>query len=306
MRAAKAYKGSPSHSHILSSYVCLVHPIICANPNARKCDNRGTSTASCTTDNISPLFGSLISLIRLSLGNNKLSGSLPDSLGNLIHLKYFSVEKNRLTGPIPSFMCHMTALENFNVSNNELSGVIPEKIGSLTRMKKLDFSRNHLSGEIPASLGDLSCLNWLRLDHNQISGPVPANFAGLKELLVLNLSFNRLSGPLPTASATLFNLSTISLRGNAFEGPFQFPAVFDLRLCRTVGMRTLDLGSNDVKAPFPEMPEMPHLQSLVLDSNQIYDSLPEGLAQTCPNLFKVHLQNNRLTGEVSGTAHCCV
>lgn len=198
----------------------------------------------------------------------------------------------------------MTALENFNLSNNELSGIIPEKIGSLTRIKKLDFSRNQFSGKIPTSLGGLSGLNWLRLDHNQIGGSVPANLADLKELLILDLSFNRLSGPLPTALATLLNLTTVSLRGNSFEGPFQFPVTFSFWLSRASDLRVLDLGSNEVKAPIPEMPGMRQLQSLVLDNNQMY-SLPEGLAETCPNLFKLHLQNNRLAGEVSETAHRC-
>lgn len=296
---ARALTHTPTH--------CMSRQVSCIQSCllTRMHDTRETSTAPCATESISPLLGSLISLIRLSLGNNKLSGSLPDSLGNLIHLKYFSAENNRLTGSIPSYVCHMTALENFNLSNNELSGVIPEQIGSLTRMKKLDLSRNQLSGEIPASLGGLSGLHSLRLDHNQISGLVPANFSGLRDVLVLNLSFNKLSGPVPTALANLFDLTTLSIRGNSFEGPFQFPVAYGRWPYRTSDMRLLDLGSNEVKAPFPEMPGMRQLQTLALDNNQIYDSLPEGLAETCQNLFKLYLQNNRMTGEVSETAHRC-
>lgn len=255
---------------------------------------------SFSTDNISPLLGSLISLIRLSLGHNKLSGSLPDSLGNLIHLQYFSAEHNRLSGSIPSFMCHMTALEVFHVSHNDLSGPIPDKIGSLARLKKLDLSSNRLSGELPPGLGSLSALNWLRLDNNVLTGTVPASLGNLTELLILNLSSNRLSGALPAALGTLINLTTASLRGNSFHGPFQLPSSFQFWFSRTSGMRTLDLGSNELEEPFPDLKGIRQLRSLVLDNNRIYGGLEEqGLAEACPNLHKLHLQNNRLTGEVS-------
>lgn len=262
------------------------------------CHGRRFPTHSCAADTIPPVLGSLISLIRLSLGHNKLSGALPDSLGNLIHLEYFSVEHNRLTGSVPSFVCHMTALTTFNVSNNELGGAIPDKIGALARLRKLDFANNRFSGDIPAGLGNLMVLNWLLLDHNQLTGPVPANLGNLKELLILNLSFNRLSGPLPAALALLMNLTTASLQGNSFVGPFLFPTKVRVWFSRTFGMRALDLGSNEIEDPFPDMSGMHQLQSLVLNNNRIYDRMAEGLAEACPNLFKLHLQNNRLSGEV--------
>ncbi len=252
------------------------------------------------TDTISPLLGSLISLIRLSLGHNKLSGSIPDSLGNLIHLRYFSVEHNRLTGPVSAALCNMTALETFNVSNNELCGAIPERIGALSRLRKLDFSSNRLSGSIPAGLGDLSGLNWLFLDHNRLTGPVPASFGNLRELLIVDLAFNRLTGPMPAALAFLSDLTTVSLRGNSFEGPFQFPSKYRIFgfSTATSGMRRLDLGSNEVDEAFPDLSGMRQLQSLALDSNRIYGGLGERLAETCRNLFNLNLRNNRLTGEV--------
>eukprot|EP00903_Cladosiphon_okamuranus_P022077 g20303.t2 len=249
-------------------------------------------------DTIPPLLGSLISLIRLSLGHNKLSGSLPDSLGNLVHLQYFSAEHNRLSGPVPSFMCHMTALQTFNVSNNELCGAIPDQIGALTRLRKLDFANNKFSGDIPAGLGNLLSLNWLLLDHNQLTGPVPASLGNLKELLLLNLSFNRLSGPLPVGLVLLIKLTTVSLQGNLFVGPFQFPATDQFWYSRTSGMAALDFGSNDIEEPFPDMRGMRQLQVLSLNNNRIYDQLAESLAEACPNLFKLHLQNNRLSGKI--------
>ncbi|CAM9494503.1 unnamed protein product, partial [Ectocarpus fasciculatus] len=256
-------------------------------------------------DNISPLLGSLISLIRLSLGQNKLSGPLPDSLGNLLHLEYFSAENNHLSGGIPNSISRMTALKTFNVSNNELSGDIPANIGSLARLKKLELASNRLSGNIPASMGSLSGLNWLRLENNELTGPVPASFGDLKELLILDLSFNRLSGPLPAALGTLPSLSTVCLRGNAFEGPFQFPVKFQFWFLRSSGattsgggIRSLNLGSNEVEEPFPDLQGMGQLQSLVLDQNRMYGGLTESLAETCPNLYRLSLQKNRLSGEI--------
>ena len=193
----------------------------------------------------------------------------------------------------------MTALETFNVSNNELCGAIPERIGALSRLRKLDLSNNRFSGDIPVGLGDLSSLSWLHLDHNRFTGPVHSSFGNLRGLLIVNLSFNRLCGPLPPALAFLSGLTTVSLRGNSFEGPFQFPSKYRCFFKTASGMRTLDLGSNDADEPFPDMAGMRQLQSLALDGNRIYGRLPEGLAEACPNLFRLDLRNNRLSGEAS-------
>ncbi|CAM9754502.1 unnamed protein product [Ectocarpus sp. 12 AP-2014] len=321
----RSKEGSVEYLILSSNNVCGRIPPIIARLESLKCINLSDNHISGTIpvelglllqlqtlqlqgnnlrDNISPLLGSLISLIRLSLGHNKLSGPLPDSLGNLLHLEYFSAENNHLSGGIPNSISRMTALKTFNVSNNELSGAIPANIGSLARLKKLELASNRLSGTIPTSMGTLSALNWLRVENNQLTGPIPASFGDLKELLILDLSSNRLSGPLPAALGTLPNLTTVCLRGNAFEGPFQLPVKFQFWFLRSSGatggsgMRSLNLGSNEVEEPFPDLQGMGQLQSLVLDQNRMYGGLTESLAETCPNLYRLSLQKNRLSGEI--------
>lgn len=248
-------------------------------------------------DHISPLLGSLISLVRLALGHNRLTGPVPDSLGNLIHLKVLSIEDNHLSGAIPTFVCRLPELEIFNASNNQLEGEIPTAIGQLSMLKKLDLGNNLLTGEMPTSLCCLRFLNWLRLDSNRLTGPVPAQFGNLVRLVVLNLSYNRLCGPVPDVIGILPGLIAVILRENLFQGLFTLVA--EGNTCsRRGGVRTLDLAFNQLNEPFPDMRGLQDLQTLVMNDNRLHGSIGQEFGHVCPNLLKLHLQNNKLAGEV--------
>lgn len=267
------------------------HPIAFGTPAAT---NRTVSA----TDNISPLLGSLISLVRLALGHNKLTGPLPDSLGNLINLQFLSVEHNRLTGHIPIILCRLFTLETFNASNNQLDGTIPAGIGGLEKLKRLDLGHNRLTGEIPSGICTLKFLSWLRLDNNQLTGPIPDEIGRLRNLIILNLSSNQLSGRVPEGLGTLSDLISGDLRGNLLEGGLPFPAGLEVA-SGMVGLRTLDMGFNNLDLPFPGLKGLVQLRTLAMDHNRVHGELGESLAEGCPNLFKLHLQNNKLSGQAS-------
>lgn len=248
------------------------------------------------SDEISPLLGSIINLVRLCLGHNKLAGPIPDSLGNLVNLKYLSIEHNRLTGNIPSVICNLPQLEFFNASSNQLSGPIPETIGSLAMLRKLDLSENNLVGTIPDSLWTLKILNWLHLEYNHLEGELSPHFSRPSHLLFMNLNFNKLSGSISAVLGRCPNVINAMLRGNSFQGPCLFPVAQSS--VQGIGLRKLDLGNNDFEEPLPDLTGLRDLQMLVMDNNRFYGELGTGLASACPDLFKLHLQNNRLTGEV--------
>jgi Leucine-rich repeat (LRR) protein len=168
----------------------------------------------------------------LSLGNNQLSGLLPN-FSNLPTLTYLYLHNNQLNGPIPDFS-NLPNLTDLGLSNNQLSGTIPN-FGNLPNLWYLDLSNNQLGGTIP-NFSNLPNLTDLYLSSNQLNGPLPdfsnlpnlmelylnnnqlsgliPNFSNLPNLIDLYLSDNQLSGPIPNLDWSSINLSSISLSSN--------------------------------------------------------------------------------------------
>ena len=72
-------------------------------------------------------------VVRLYLGNNNLTGTLPDEIGNL------------------------TALQQLDLSWNNIEGSLPATIGNLKNLDLLAFTKNKLSGDIPTAITTLPC-----------------------------------------------------------------------------------------------------------------------------------------------------
>ncbi|KAI3861579.1 hypothetical protein MKW98_000531 [Papaver atlanticum] len=75
-------------------------------------------------DNFANL-GNMESLETLVLSNNRLGGSIPESLGKLNQLRTLKLAKNGFTGSIPSGVINLVSLREFDVSYNKLTGKIP-------------------------------------------------------------------------------------------------------------------------------------------------------------------------------------
>ena len=137
----------------------------------------------------------------LSLGDNKLSGSIPAELGRLQNLTVLNLGVNRLSGPIPAALGNLVNLERLVLEYNSLRGGIPRELGALHRLQKLKLEGNNLSGALPGELGRLSRLEWLMLAGNRLTGKVPNSLGNLKNLTRLELGGgNRLTGCLPVVA----------------------------------------------------------------------------------------------------------
>ncbi|XP_056176579.1 receptor-like protein EIX2 [Syzygium oleosum] len=62
-------------------------------------------------------------LENLNLGNNRLSGNLPDSLGKLKRLRYLQFWQNSFQGSIPRMIGNLSSLKEFSVAINRMSGI---------------------------------------------------------------------------------------------------------------------------------------------------------------------------------------
>ncbi|GJV94758.1 putative non-specific serine/threonine protein kinase [Tanacetum coccineum] len=154
-------------------------------------------------------------LERLNLGNNILSGSIPESLGKLTSLRGLDLSFNKLTGPVLEALGKLRSLQVLDLSFNGLTGPIPEALEKLTSLQVLDVSFNHLIGRIPKFHRQLT---KLRLAHNQFNGSIPESLGRFTDLTQLLLQSNRLTGPIPISLERLVSLQKFSVSSNFLGG----------------------------------------------------------------------------------------
>ncbi|MCY4449246.1 MAG: S8 family serine peptidase, partial [Chloroflexi bacterium] len=253
---------------------------------------------------------------KLELGDNQLSGEVPEQLRNLANLKSLDLSDNQLTGPIPTWLGSLANLQALILSGNQLTGEIPEQLGSLANLEWLALSENELTGEIPAKLGSLANLEGLYLWGNQLSGEIPSELRNLANLRDLGLSENQLTGPVPTWLGSLANLEWLYLWGNQLTGeiPEQLGSLANLeglylwgnqlngeipaQLGSLANLEELRLDGNELSGEIPEqLGSLANLEGLWLDGNELSGEIPEQLGSLA-NLESLALNENQLNGEI--------
>ena len=236
--------------------------------------------------------GAPMSVVRISLVDRRLTGTIPPQLGNLSNLTELDLYDNQLSGEIPSELGNLSNLTTLRLGANELSGEIPTDLGDLINLTKLNLENNALSGEIPTDLGDLINLTRLDLGYNTLSGEIPSELGNLSNLIILDLGGNELSGEIPTELGNLSSLKWgLSLQNNQLSG--EIPS----ELSNLSNLWLLYLARNQLSGEIPpELGDLPKLQSLYLDDNRLSGKVPSELGNLS-NLSWLHLDGNQLTGE---------
>jgi Leucine-rich repeat (LRR) protein len=112
---------------------------------------------------ISSIFEMLPNLRVLNLYNNELT-SLPADIGLATNLETLSIGNNRLAGTIPTELGLLVNLKGLLLNDNAMRSTIPTQLGSLTNLKDgLDLSSNMLTGTIPSEFGRFRDLSELQL-----------------------------------------------------------------------------------------------------------------------------------------------
>ncbi len=163
-------------------------------------------------------FSALSSLSGVYLAINQLTGSIPAGFGKLTNLTLIQLNNNQLSGSIPSSFSALLNLEYLSIFGNNLSGSMPASLGALTRLINIDLGYNQLSGTIPNTLGALPNLTGLYLNRNQLTGPLPSELGSLTGLTGLGLSENQLTGSIPGSFSRLVNLERLYLSNNQLSG----------------------------------------------------------------------------------------
>ncbi|KAI9116070.1 hypothetical protein K1719_013000 [Acacia pycnantha] len=231
-------------------------------------------------------------LRRLTLGENKLYGSIPGAIGNLASLELLGLEGNLLAGSIPDGIGKLQNLGRMDLNVNRFSGTIPWSLGNLTSLKQLYMQDNNFEGSIPSSLGNCQKLLVLSLYNNKLSGNIPRQVIGISSLSVsLDVSNNVLTGPLPDDVGNLQSLTKLVLSENNFSG------VIPSSLGKCVSLEVLHLQGNSFDGEIPQsFEELRGLEDIDLSRNNLSGKIPEFLGELA--LRHLNLSYNNFEGEV--------
>ncbi|KAK8554885.1 hypothetical protein V6N13_118566 [Hibiscus sabdariffa] len=148
-----------------------------------------------------------LSLVELSMRNNKIRGNIPDSIDKIRFLQVLDLSHNMLYGAISSVVFKHPSLEQLTLSYNNFSLLqAPGDKGSSSSLIALDLSYNKLRGLLPAFMASMPKLTALSLEHNEFTGMIPAQYAvkaaapgndNTSSFERLLLGGNYLFGPIP-------------------------------------------------------------------------------------------------------------
>ncbi|MED6139895.1 hypothetical protein PIB30_088237 [Stylosanthes scabra] len=254
----------------------------------------------------------------LTVGANKLHGSVPIGIGNLVNLTLLELEENSFSDHVPYTIGMLQNLETLALRVNNFSGPIPSSLGNLTRLTGLLMEENDFEGNIPSSLGNCKKLLMLTLHYNKLNGTIPREVLALYSLSIsldlshnllagfvpmevgnlanlgkLDLSYNRFSGMIPATLGSCLSLEFLHLQGNSFEG--NIPSTFQsLR-----GLEDLDLSFNNLSGKIPQFLGMfQELHHLNLSCNDFEGEVPKNGIFKNVTSFSLD-KNSKLCGGVT-------
>ncbi|XP_058109117.1 probable LRR receptor-like serine/threonine-protein kinase At3g47570 [Magnolia sinica] len=232
-------------------------------------------------------------LQELDVGDNCLSGSLPESMGNLsTQLRILWLGSNRIFGSIPSGIQNLVSLTTLRMEYNSLTGTIPIGVGKLNKVRQLSLGGNELSGEIPSSLGNITQLYILDLFGNNLWGTVPSSIGNFTFLQFIHLGNNNLSGTLPRSLFSIPSLTELRVESNSFTGDLPFEVSYSNALGR------FSVSNNKLSGEIPSpLGNCLSLEYLCLDGNLFQGSIPPTFT-SLKGLRLLDLSRNNLSGRI--------
>ncbi|KAF5808332.1 putative leucine-rich repeat domain superfamily [Helianthus annuus] len=249
----------------------------------------------------------------LNLGNNNLSGVIPDCWEKWPSLGVLNLENNNLSGEIPRTLGSIPSLEFLSMRGNKISGRLPSSLMKLMKLKVLQLGRNELTGRIPTWIGTkLTLLRLLNFRANNLDGSIPHEICYLKDVQILDLAHNNLDGNIPSCFNNFSILSGIEATPsdlfafNFGRGP-AYTIIGDSLVTKgredtystILGLvMLLDLSSNNLVGHIPsELTSLTELRSLNLSRNHLTGRIPEKIGGM-ESLESFDLSLNNLSGDL--------
>ncbi|XP_076960626.1 LRR receptor-like serine/threonine-protein kinase GHR1 [Bidens hawaiensis] len=237
-----------------------------------------------------PSFNFIVSLKILRLGNNNLSGSIPEALlqESSMVLSELDLSLNELKGPVDSISS--TTLRSLNLSSNKLTGVLPLIIGHCA---VIDLSNNMLSGNLSRIQGWGNYVEEINLSSNLLTGSFPILTSQFLRLTSFKISNNSIGGVLSSVLAAYPEIKTIDISHNKFTGTILSSLFNASRLTY------LNMSFNNFSGTIPVVQNatVSSLEFLDLSHNSLTDHLPKEIGNY-QNLTLLDVSNNWLQGDI--------
>ncbi|PIA53688.1 hypothetical protein AQUCO_00900341v1 [Aquilegia coerulea] len=224
--------------------------------------------------------------------SNDYSGQIPPAIGDLAYLEYLTFRKlTNITGPIPRSLTKLKRLRYLRISWLNMTGPVPEFLSELHNLEFLELNFNQFSGSIPASFSKFTKLLAVHLDRNRLTGSIPESFGHFTgNVPDLYLSHNQLTGTIPKSLGNM-NFDRLDLSRNKLVGDASM-------LFRPNGTTSsIDLSRNLLEFDFSKVRFPKTLNSLDLNHNRIYGSIPKELSDL-QYFGGFNVSYNRLCGEI--------
>ncbi|KAL7169687.1 hypothetical protein ACSBR2_034672 [Camellia fascicularis] len=200
-----------------------------------------------------------------------------------------NLESRNLEGSISPSIGNLSFLRIVNLSNNSFQCEIPHEMGRLFRLQVLDLNGNLFRGQIPASFSNCTNFSVLRLSKNKLMGNLPKD--AFTQLVQLHMSPNSLLGSISLSFGNLSTLKLFLAQMNLLEG-----SVLD-SLGSLKSLTYVSLLANKLTGTIP--PSIFNISSLTTfeaPNNVLEGSLPQNLGLTLPNIKRLNLWGNQLSG----------
>jgi len=259
------------------------------------------------TGTIPSELGNLTSLTNLHLGGNSLTGTIPAELGNLSNLTWLNLQLNSLTGTIPSEFGNLTNLTNFYINNNSLSGIFPREVSDLPKLTDTNYEGNLFTGsEFAISAEERDALIALYNSTDGVNWKDNTGWLGepgtectwfgvtcrSSKVTQLSLWQNKLTGTIPIELGNLSNLDWVQLSYNSLSG------IIPSALGNLTKLKSLYLNSNSLSGNVPrELGNLLKLNSLYLQTNLLTGRIPSDFGKL-ESLINLDLSNNSLSGTI--------
>lgn len=217
---------------------------------------------------LADLVDEMRGMTAISLGDNRLTGTIPPALGFLTGLEHLALDANRLSGSVPPGLCgRASRLRDIYLRGNRLSGGLA--FDGCYELINLDVQENDLTGAVPASPA-WHMLHTLRIGNNSFDR-ISDDFYLMPSMLLLDSMANKLQGALSESIQDLALLTNIYLEANSLSGPLpdglfhlkrlsyvylgfnQFTGTIPAHIGDCTGLMALSLRSNrQLSGPIPE------------------------------------------------------
>ncbi|XP_019052118.1 PREDICTED: probable LRR receptor-like serine/threonine-protein kinase At4g20940 [Nelumbo nucifera] len=291
----------------------------------------GDKVAGVILDNLSlsaiadlSVFANLTLLVKLSMANNSMSGTIPSNIADFRSLLYLDMSNNLFSSTLPPEIGRLQGLRNLSLAGNNFSGSIPDSIGGLSSIQSLDLSRNSFSGPLPSSLTKLKKLVSLNLSRNGFTKKIPSGLEQIPNLEVLDLHGNKFDGHLDEKFLLSTNAIHVDLSGNLLGSANSQKQKFLPLISETIkhlnlsnnhltgslvndgefsmfgSVQVLDLSYNQLSGELPEFNFAYELEVLRLGNNRFSGFVPNGLLKgDSLVLTELDLSSNNLSGPIS-------